>query len=277
MQITGKAFKTQILYNKFANSRKALAGCERNGRLVMIKIDQLSVRYHDGNQVINRLDMQISDGETVGVIGTNGAGKSTLLMTLVGILLPSEGTIEIDGVVLDKKNLREIREKIGVVFQNPDDQLFMSNVYDDIAFGLRNYGMKEETIEQKISEIMEELGIEKLKHMNSHKLSGGEKRIIAIATILIMEPSVVLFDEPSSFLDPKTRRRLIGLLRSLKMTKLIATHDLDMALELCDRIIMLKEGQVFAQGKAKELLTDQKLLEEAGMELPFCLQKIELD
>jgi cobalt/nickel transport system ATP-binding protein len=242
----------------------------------MIKIDQLSVRYHDGNQVINQLDMQIAGGETVGVIGANGAGKSTLLMALVGILLPSEGSIEIDGLVLDKKRLREIREKVGVIFQNPDDQLFMNNVYDDIAFGLRNYGMNEENIHLKITGIMEELGVEKLQHMNSHKLSGGEKRIIAIATILVMEPSVVLFDEPSSFLDPKTRRRLIGLLRSLKVTKLIATHDLDMALELCDRIIVLKEGRIFAQGSAKEILTNQKLLEDAGLELPFCLQKIEL-
>jgi cobalt/nickel transport system ATP-binding protein len=239
----------------------------------MIKIDQLSVRYHDGNQVINQLDMQIADGETVGVIGANGAGKSTLLMSLVGILLPSEGSIEIDGLILDKNRLREIREKVGVIFQNPDDQLFMNNVYDDIAFGLRNYGMKEENIHLKINGIMEELGVEKLQHMNSHKLSGGEKRIIAIATILVMEPSVILFDEPSSFLDPKTRRKLIGLLRSLKVTKLIATHDLDMALELCDRIIVLKEGRIFAQGSAKEILTNQELLEEAGLELPFCLQR----
>jgi cobalt/nickel transport system ATP-binding protein len=250
-----------------------LAGCKKNRRLVMIKIDQLSVRYHDGNQVINQLDMQIADGETVGVIGANGAGKSTLLMSLVGILSPSEGSIEIDGVILDKNKLREIREKVGVIFQNPDDQLFMNNVYDDIAFGLRNYGMKEENIHLKITGIMEELGVEKLQHMNSHKLSGGEKRIIAIATILVMEPSVILFDEPSSFLDPKTRRRLIGLLRSLKVTKLIATHDLDMALELCDRIIVLKEGRIFTQGSAKEILTNQELLEEAGLELPFCLQR----
>jgi cobalt/nickel transport system ATP-binding protein len=149
----------------------------------------------------------------------------------------------------------------------------MNNVYDDIAFGLRNYGMKEENIHLKINGIMEELGVEKLQHMNSHKLSGGEKRIIAIATILVMEPSVILFDEPSSFLDPKTRRKLIGLLRSLKVTKLIATHDLDMALELCDRIIVLKEGRIFAQGSAKEILTNQELLEEAGLELPFCLQR----
>lgn len=243
----------------------------------MIKVDQLSVRYHDGNQVLNQLNMQIDKGETIGLIGANGAGKSTLLMSMVGILLPSEGTIEIDGLLVSKKNLREIRERIGVVFQNPDDQLFMSNVYDDIAFGLRNYGMEEEVIRQKVTRIIEELGVEKLQHMNSHKLSGGEKRIIALATVLVMEPSVLLFDEPTSFLDLKTRRRLIQLLKGVPMTKLIATHDLDMALELCDRIVVIKEGKVIAQGRSREILTDQKLLEEAGLELPFCLQRIELN
>lgn len=242
----------------------------------MVKIDHLSVKYHDGNQVINGLDMLIKDGESVGIIGANGAGKSTLLMSLVGILFPSEGSIEVDGILLDKRKLVELRQRIGVVFQNPDDQLFMSNVYDDIAFGLRNYGIPEEKIRDKITVILRELGVEKLQNLSSHKLSGGEKRIIAIATILVMEPSVLLFDEPSSFLDPKTRRKLIHLLRGLKMTKVIATHDLDMALELCDRIVVLKEGRVFAEGSSKEILTNQELLEEAGLELPFCLQKIEM-
>lgn len=238
----------------------------------MLVIDKLCVRYQDGNQVIKDLSATIRDGETVGLIGTNGAGKSTLLMSLVGLLLPCGGRIEVDGIQLQKDTLRQIREKIGMVFQNPDDQLFMSSVYDDIAFGLRNYGMKEETIKDRINHVMKELGVEKLEPMSSNKLSGGEKRIIAIATILVMEPSIVLFDEPSSFLDPKTRRKLIQLLKSLSMTKLIATHDLDMALELCDKVLIMKEGSLFAEGTARELLTDRELLEEAGLELPFCLQ-----
>lgn len=242
----------------------------------MLKLNNLSVRYQDGNQVLRNLSLSIEKGETVGIIGANGAGKSTLLMSIVGILLPFEGSIEVDGLMQDRKKLRELRERIGFVFQNPDDQLFMSNVYDDIAFGLRNYGMSEENIRTRIDHILKELGVEKLRDMSSHKLSGGEKRIIAIATVLAMEPSVVLFDEPSSFLDPKTRRRLIHLLRGVPMTKLIATHDLDMALELCERVVVLKEGQVYAEGKAKDILTNQGLLEEAGLELPFCLQKIEI-
>ena len=240
----------------------------------MLVIDKLCVKYHDGNQVINELSATIKDGETVGLIGANGAGKSTLLMSLVGLLLPCGGRIEIDGTSLQKDTVRQIRERIGVVFQNPDDQLFMSNVYDDIAFGLRNYGLTEDTIRDKINHVIKELGVEKLEAMSSNKLSGGEKRIIAIATILVMEPSIVLFDEPTSFLDPKTRRKLMQLLKNLSMTKLIATHDLDMALELCDRVLIMKEGSLFAEGTARQILTDRALLEDAGLELPFCLQGV---
>lgn len=240
----------------------------------MLVIDKLCVKYHDGNQVLHEFSASIKDGETVGLIGTNGAGKSTLLMSLVGLLMPNSGWIEVDGISLQRDTIRQIRERIGVVFQNPDDQLFMSNVYDDIAFGLRNHGMTEETIRDRIHHVMKELGVEKLETMSSNKLSGGEKRIIAIATILVMEPSIVLFDEPTSFLDPRTRRKLMQLLKSLPMTKLIATHDLDMALELCDRVLLLKEGSLFAEGTAGEILTDRVLLEEAGLELPFCLQGV---
>ncbi len=241
----------------------------------MLKIENLSVGYQEGKNVLKKLNMSIKDGETVGLVGANGAGKSTLLMSLVGILLPFEGRIAIDGIELDKKHLKEIRERIGVVFQNPDDQLFMANVYDDIAFGLRNMGRSEEEIQHRISRVLRELGVEHLEEMSSNRISGGEKRIIAIAAILVMEPSVILFDEPTSFLDPRTRRRLIRLLQGVPMTKLIATHDLDMALELCDRVIILKDGEIFAQGNAKDILTQKELLEEAGLELPYCLQGAE--
>jgi cobalt/nickel transport system ATP-binding protein len=152
----------------------------------------------------------------------------------------------------------------------------MSSVYDDIAFGLRNSGMEEDVIKEKINHIIKDLNIEKLMTHSSGKLSGGEKRIIAIATVLIMEPSLILFDEPTSFLDPKTRRKLIELLKTLDMIKIIATHDLDMALELCSRVIILKDGTVFADGKAKDILLNEELLDEAGLELPFCLQKVQI-
>jgi cobalt/nickel transport system ATP-binding protein len=241
----------------------------------VLKINELSVRYPDGNQVLHHINIHIEMGETVGIVGANGAGKSTLFKSIVGIMLPSEGSIEIDGIAVTKKNLNSIREKVGVVFQNPEDQLFMSNVYDDIAFGLRNYGMGEEKVKDRIDTITRSLGIERLLSHNSNKLSGGEMRLIAIATILVMEPSIVLFDEPTSFLDPRTRRKLIEMLRGFPMTKVIATHDLDMALDLCDRVIILKEGTVFLQGAAKELLSDPILMEEAGLELPYCLQRRE--
>lgn len=240
----------------------------------MLQIEQLCVRYSGEENVLDHLNIRIQDGETVGIVGANGAGKSTLLMSIVGILLPYEGRIAIDGLEVTKKNLREVRERVGVVFQNPDDQLFMANVYDDIAFGLRNYGYEEAAVREKIDGVIKSLDIEKLMKHSSNKLSGGEKRIIAIATILVMEPSIILFDEPTSFLDPKTRRRLLALLKDFNMTKLIATHDLDMALEICERVVILKDGKVFADGPAGDILRNEELLKEAGLELPFCLQKI---
>ncbi len=238
----------------------------------MVQVEKINVSYQDGHVALKQVSFQIKEGETVGLIGSNGAGKSTLLKSMVGILLPAEGSITVDGLTVTKQNLRKIRESIGVVFQNPEDQLFMSNVYDDIAFGLRNMGMDEMKISSRITDTMRTLGIERLMHQNSSKLSGGEQRLTAIATVMVMEPKLVLFDEPTSFLDPKARRKLIGLLKEYPVTKLIATHDLDMALEVCDRIIILKDSQIIQQGNARDLLTDKEILESAELELPFCLQ-----
>lgn len=238
----------------------------------MLNVEDLNVKYPDGHQVLNQLNFRVSEGETVGIVGANGAGKSTLLMSLVGILFPSFGQIKVNDTILNKNNLVQLRQQLGVVFQNPDDQLFMSNVYDDIAFGLRNNGFSENEVKERIKSVVKALDIEKLMSKSSSRLSGGEKRIIAITTILVMEPSIILFDEPSSFLDPKARRRLIDLLKNFQFTKIISTHDLDMALEICDRVLILKDGSIYAEGKAKELLTNKELLEEAGLELPFCLQ-----
>ncbi len=239
----------------------------------MINIENVNVSYLEGRAALKQISFRVSDGETVGIIGSNGAGKSTLLKAMMGILLPSEGCIEINGIRMSKSNIRKIRENVGVVFQNPEDQLFMSDVYDDIAFGPRNMGMEEAEIKNKIADTLKALGIEKLIHQNSSRLSGGEQRLAAIATVMVMEPKVVLFDEPTSFLDPKARRKLIELLKAYSVTKLIATHDLDMALELCDRVIILKDGRVFTEGSAKELLSDQVMMEASDLELPFCLQQ----
>lgn len=240
----------------------------------MLRVNNLCVKYSDGNQGIKELSFHINKGETIGVVGANGAGKSTLLKSIVGLLPTYSGSIGIEDLEVSKKNMKEIRERVGIVFQNPDDQLFLSNVYDDIAFGPRNKGIDEETISRDISNIVHLLGMDHLLSRHSSKLSGGEKRVIAIATILVMKPSIILFDEPSSFLDPKTRRKLMELLGMLEVTKLIATHDLDMAMEICDRVIVLKEGELFAQGAAFDILSDELMLKEAGLELPFCMQSV---
>ncbi len=240
----------------------------------MLTLNQVDVRYTDGHMALNHINFQIQEGETVGIIGSNGAGKSTLLKTIVGILLPENGSIKIEDTLLNKSNLKIIREIVGMVFQNPQDQLFMSDVYDDIAFGPRNMGMEEAKIKEIVEYTLGSLGIEKLIHQNSSRLSGGEQRLAAIATVMVMKPRLVLFDEPTSFLDPKTRRSLIHLLRNYPVTKLIATHDLDMAFDLCDRVIVLKDGQIFREGSAKELLADETIMEQSGLELPFCLQRL---
>jgi cobalt/nickel transport system ATP-binding protein len=174
----------------------------------MMKINHLSVIYPDKTIAVDNIDLHIDNEETVALIGANGAGKTSLLLALVGVVA-SAGEIIVDDLLLERKTLGEIRKRVGVVFQNPDNQLFMPTIYDDIAFGLRNYGVSEAEVEAKVDYYLKELGIMHLKHRSPLKLSGGEKRIAAIATILVMEPSIMLFDEPTAFLDPKARRNLI--------------------------------------------------------------------
>lgn len=241
----------------------------------MIEIKNVCFRYPQGNEVIKDVSFRITHGESVGLIGANGAGKSTLLMLLSGLLIPTNGDIIIGETKLTKKTLKYIRQRIGYCFQNPDDQLFMNTVYDDVAFGPRNYGIDEIEIEKRVDKALERVGALHLKNKFSYKLSGGEKRMVSIATVLSMEPDILLMDEPSSFLDPGARRKLINVLNSFEHTKIIATHDLDLVLETCKRTILLKNGEVVFDGNTKDILTDKKLLEECGLELPFCLQTIE--
>jgi cobalt/nickel transport system ATP-binding protein len=227
----------------------------------------LTVQYNktDGKTVLQDLSFSVAPGERLALIGSNGAGKSTLLLTLIGVIKPLAGEMLISGIPVKQERLRELRQQAGMVFQNPDDQLFMPTVQDDIAFGLDNYGFDEKTIEARTDAILEQLGIRHLKNRMSHKLSGGEKRLAALAGVLVMEPSLLLLDEPSSFLDPRSRRTLITVLDSLPQTMIIATHDLDLALLLCSRTIFLKEGRVFADGPTQELLADQALQERCGL------------
>lgn len=228
--------------------------------------------YPDGKKAINGITFYVNHGESVGIVGANGAGKSSLLMLMTGLLLPTKGEVRVGGVPVAKKTLSVIRQKIGFTFQDPDDQLFMSTVYDDIAFGPRNYGVDEEEVKKRAMKAMEAVGVVHIKDRAPYKLSGGEKRAAAIAAILSMEPDILAMDEPTAALDPKARRKLIHLLKGFSHTKIIATHDLDMVLELCERTIVLKEGRIVCDGLSFQMLSNEQLLEQWGLEKPLSLQ-----
>ncbi|MBE5958766.1 MAG: ABC transporter ATP-binding protein [Lachnospiraceae bacterium] len=231
----------------------------------MLNINNLSVSYPDGNKAVDDISLNLEEGKHLALVGANGAGKTSLLLSVMGIL-SFEGEIIVDGIRLSKDNIAEVRKRTGFLFQNPDDQLFMPSIYDDIAFGPRNMGIDEETIKYRVDDRLKLLGIEQLKDKTALTLSGGEKRMAALATVLAMKPSLMLLDEPTAFLDPKVRRKLINILKSLPHTMLIATHDLTFAKEVCDESVIIKEGKVFARGKSSELLYDEKLMDEGGIE-----------
>ena len=237
----------------------------------MLEFRNVSSSYEPGTPVLDNLSFHIRKGETVGLIGANGAGKSTIMKLMLG-LLPAQGEILVDGMPVTKQNLPPIRQKIGFVLQDSDNQMFMPTVYEDMIFGPRNYGLSREEADARVDRVLRELGLENLKHRHNHKISGGEKRMAAIATILAMEPEMIVMDEPSTALDPVNRRRVISTINSRKETKLIASHDLDMILDTCQRVILLNHGRIVADGEAETILRDQALLEANRMELPFCLQ-----
>ena len=231
----------------------------------MLKTCSLTVGYPDGTTAVEGLTVHVERGETVALVGANGAGKTSLLLSLAGLLPVRGGTVSIDGIGLDRTTAGDIRRRVGFVFQNPDDQLFMPEICEDIAFGPRNQGLCEAAVAERVDAVIAELGIGHLRHRSPLKLSGGEKRTAAIATVLSMDPALILLDEPTAFLDPKSRRALINTLRSLPQTKLIATHDLPFAAELCDRVLMLKNGKLFAEG-TPGLLADAELMAACDME-----------
>ncbi len=237
-----------------------------------VEVKNLRFSYPDGHEAIRSMSFAIYHGESVGIIGANGAGKSTLLMLLMGILFPDSGEIIVGDTHLTRKTMPMIRERLGMVFQDPDDQLFMTTVRDDVAFGPRNYHLDEEDVEIRVNEALAQVGILHLIDRAPFKLSGGEKRAAAIATVLSMKPDVLIMDEPTSSLDPKSRRRVMGLLKGFEHTKIITSHDLDMVLETCQRVIIIKEGSVAADGLAGEILANQALLDSCGLEMPFSMQ-----
>lgn len=239
-----------------------------------IELKNVSFSYNEKIKAIDNVSFRIEHGESVALIGENGAGKSTLLMLLLGILFPQSGEINVGGIKLTKNTVNMIRQKIGYCFQKPDDQLFMTTVYDDVAFGPRSYNLSEDEVQRRVNAALEKVNKLHLIDRFTYKLSGGEKRLVSIATVLAMEVDILAMDEPTSELDPKARRNIINLLKDFQHTKIIATHDLDMALELCSRVIALKNGVVLYDGPSRDILTDKIKIEECGLELPLSLQKI---
>lgn len=230
----------------------------------MLKIENLSFSYRYEKtiqEVLHNLSFTVDRGENVGLIGANGVGKSTLLKLLVGILEKYEGSITMDDLAMNKKNRNEIRRKIGYVFQDSDHQLFMNTVYDDVAFGPRNYGLSEKEVEEKTLWALSEVNMTHLKDRPIYRLSGGEKKRAAIATVLSMGVQMILFDEPSVALDPKNRRNLIEVLNRLPVSKLIASHDLDFIQKTCQRTILMWDGRIVADGPTEEILGDKELLD----------------
>lgn len=237
-----------------------------------VECRKICFSYPDGNRALEGISFRITHGESVGIVGANGAGKSTLLNLLLGLNLPSSGEINVGDIPMTKKTLPLIRQRMGLVFQNPDDQLFMNKVYDDVAFGPRSMKLDEAEVERRVKAAMETTDIWHLKDKAPYKLSGGEKKRAAIAAVLSMEPDILVMDEPTAELDPRGRRRIINLLKSFTHTRIIASHDMDLIWDLCQRTIVMNHGTILADGETKKILSDKELLEKAGLELPLRLQ-----
>lgn len=234
-----------------------------------IRFENVSYSYPSGRQALRQLSFTIRHGEKVAIVGPNGAGKSTLVRHINGLLLPSTGSINIGDIPVGKQTVSLIRKKVGMVFQNPDDQLFMPTAGEDVAFGPTNMGLPQQEVECRVDMALRIVGCLPLRHRASHQLSEGEKRSVALATVLAMEPDILVLDEPSSSLDPHARRVLIRQVKEFIHTCIIATHDLDLAWEVCDRIVVLKDGMVVADGKTREVLNDKPLLEACMLEQPL--------
>lgn len=240
---------------------------------ININVENLSFSYEKEQPILKNITFTAKGNDSIGIIGANGVGKSTLLKLLVGLNLNYEGSIRVENIPVEKNTLSIIRERIGYVFQDSDNQLFMSNVYEDIAFAPRNYGFSEEEVKKRVENALNMVYINNLKNKKIYKLSGGEKKLISIATIFSMTPDIILMDEPSIALDPKNRRNLINILNKFQHLKIIASHDLDMILDTCNRTILMSEGKIIKDGNTKDILTDKKLLEANNLELPFCFQE----
>ena len=230
-----------------------------------IEIEKLSYSYPDGRQALYEVNLVVEPGETVAVIGSNGAGKSTLLMHLNGILRADAGKVLILGVAVEDRTLKWVRSKVGLIFQNPDDQLFCPTVFDDVAFGPMNMQLPDHEIRARVAQALEWVGMSGYESRSSHHLSIGEKKRIAIATILSMAPEILVIDEPTANLDPRGKWELISLINSLTMTTLVSSHDLETVAALCQRTVVLDAGRLVADGATTDILSDTTLLEQHGL------------
>ena len=238
-----------------------------------IDIKNLSYSYPDGTAALKSLSLSFKEGQTHALIGANGAGKSTLLLHLNGTVLPQCGKVLIRDCEVSKKTLYKVRQQVGMVFQNPDDQLFMSSVAEDVAFGPLNMGLTDSQVSERVESALNQVGLKHLAERHPAHLSTGEKKRISIAAVLAMEPDVLVLDEPSAGLDPGARRMLINLLKSFNHTKIIATHDLDMALDTADTVTLLYNGEIYAEGTPVDIFNNKALLEKCGLEQPLSMSR----
>ena len=234
-----------------------------------VEVKGLRFSYPDGREALSGVDLEVETGERLAVLGPNGAGKSTLMLHLNGIHTPSSGHIRVRGMEVGPSTLGEIRRRVGLVFQDTNDQLFMPTVAEDVAFGPANLGLRGEELDERVQEALARVSATDTADRAPHHLSGGERRRVSIATVLAMHPDVLVLDEPAVGLDPAARRDLITTLAGLKVTQLIVTHDLPLALELCDRAVLMYGGRVVAKGPTPRLLSDAQLLDRHSLEMPF--------
>lgn len=235
----------------------------------VLEVRGLAYAYPDGRQALFGANLSVQRGERVALLGPNGAGKTTLALHLNGILTPGAGSVTVSGLPVTKPNLAEIRRRVGLVFQDPDDQLFLPTVAQDVAFGPANLGLRGAELEQRVQEALAAVGLPELGDRAPHHLSFGQRRRVALATVLAMRPEILVLDEPTSNLDPASRRELAEVLESLDVTVLMVTHDLPYALQLCPRSVILSDGVIVADGPTGELLADAELLAAHRLELPY--------
>ena len=238
-------------------------------RAPSLLLDDLAFAYPDGHQALFGVDLRVEQGERVAVLGPNGAGKTTLVLHLNGILRGGRGSVHVGGLQVTDRSLQEVRRRVGIVFQDPDDQLFMPTVADDVAFGPRNLGLAESEVQARVAEALDQVGMAEHAARPPHHLSFGQRRRVAVATVLSMRPEVLVLDEPSSNLDPAGRRELAEVLEQLPVTLLMVTHDLPYALQLCPRSVVLDDGVIVADAPTRELLADTARLAAHRLELPY--------